>query len=1157
MDMDARFQEPAHIINTLSREDFAALSEKSTDYDTVYHFSPLRYNIVSWCALNGRILEIGGELGALTGALLEKGEVTSVETDPECADLIRKRYPEATVVSRLEDAGNGFDCAVLIGSLEDYAEGDEVGFLDRVCKLLKPEGKLLIAVDNSLAVGRLSGRASETYERRGYSLNEFKAILDGAGLKYSSLLYPAPDYRFTNVIFSDRQLPDGGSIKRRLTYSPSQPTSTFNENAYLRRTIEADPQAYPFIADAFLVEASRSDAPETPKLICFSVYRKPKYRIFTVIDDEYAHKYAAGKDAYPHIESIEKNINELKELGAETPDSYADHVITSRICKGETLDKLLLNAYIKGGVSAFKKMADDFFSAVAAICGEGDCSNSIFDRFSVKITDEQRNNMHFLKRGYMDMIFPNCFVEDGHYLFYDQEWQFENTPLEYIIFRAMTNSEVFSNTVSEDLLELFGISVYADLFKKLNSRFEDEVYSELYKKWYAVGYMTPSERAAAFSGEIDSLNIKFKKAAGENYRLHSKIKESDERILSLRGEIEEMKNRRFGRRCVNFMRAHPALHKSVKFLLTPINYTRCRIKQRREARLKTPDGAIDAYSLWIKHNCPDKYELEEQRQHKFDIKPVFSILTPLYNTDRKMLEEMIDSVIAQTYANWELCLTDASDSEHSYVRDVAEKYARTDPRVKYLRLEKNLGIAGNTNAAAELASGDYIALLDHDDVLAPNALYEMASAVNAAPDADFLYTDEDKFSDDVNRRFEPHFKPDFSIYTMRSFNYICHFTALKKSLFDDIGGYREGYDGAQDYELFLRAAEQAKLIKHIPAPLYHWRVHPGSTASSAGSKNYAEEAGRKAVQAHLRRVGIDGEVLTTGLSFRYRVKYHLTSKPLVSAIIPNKDSADDLKKCVDSVLACDYDNIEIIIVENNSETAEIFALYDELSKDPRIRVVHYDEKGFNYSKINNYGASFARGELLLLLNNDIEGIGADWLSDMVSVVMQDGVSAVGARLLYPDDTVQHAGVVIGLYGIAGHIEKMKDDEDNGYFAYGKYLHEVSAVTAACMLLRRDAFDSAEGLDEKFAVSFNDIDLCMKLRSNGGRIIYDPFARLYHYESKSRGRDDDTPEKIERFKSEIDRFRLKWATELSEGDPFFNKNLRLDSYEYTPRTEKVV
>ncbi len=1127
-----------------------------SDYESIYNYSPIRENIAAWCDIGGRILEIGGERGAVTGALLRKGDVTSVEADPERAAALRERYPQATVAGVLDDVGSDFDCAVLIGSLEDCANGNEVGFLKRVCEHLKPDGKLIIAVDNSLAAGRLSGRAAETYTRKGYSLAEFRTILESAGLKYSSMLYPAPDYRFTNVIFSDRQLPDSESIKRRLIYFPSDPTATFSENAYLRRLIEADRNSYPLVADAFLVEASRSEAPKTPKLVCFSVYRKPEYQVFTIVSDENAYKYAAVPEAYPHIESVGRNISELAENDIETPDSYSDHVVTSRICEGEPFDMHLLAEYRRDGISALKKAADDFFAAVSDACGEGGNTDTIFDRFSVELTDEQRAELHFLKRGYMDMIFQNCFVEDGRCVFYDQEWRFDNTPLEYVIFRALTNSEAILETVSEDLFELFGISAYLPLFEELNRAFADEVYSDFYKKWYAVRRVSPDKRIGALQAQLDTAESDKETLRQSNESLRKDIYTAEETIIGLRSELKAIENKKLRRRSINYMHAHQKLHKFIKTVFAPYNYIRCKYRLRREKN-SAANNPETAYSLWIKRNSPDKEALENQKNRAFSSTPVFSILTPLYNTDKKMLEEMIASVKAQTYPHWELCLADASDARHDYVGKVARSFAEKDTRIKYLRLDNNLGIAGNTNAAAELAGGDFIALLDHDDALAPDALYEMADAVNAEPEADFIYTDEDKFTDIDGEYFEPHFKPDFSIFTLRSFNYICHFTALKKTLFDAIGGFAAGYDGAQDYDLFLRAAEKAALIKHIPKPLYHWRVHPSSTAATAGSKNYAEEAGRRAVEAHIKRVGIDGEALSSDMPFRYRVRYPLTYKPLISVLIPNKDSAKDLKKCVDSVLASDYDNIEIVIIENNSVTAEIRQLYDQLSLDPRITVARYENHGFNYSAINNYGASLAHGELLLLLNNDIEAIGTEWLSEMASVLMQDGVVAVGARLLYPDNTVQHSGVIIGLGGVAGHIEKMFDDSDCGYFGYGRSIREVGAVTAACMLVRRDAFDAAGGFDEKFAVAFNDIDLCMKLRANGGKIVYTPYARLYHYESKSRGRDDDTPEKIKRFKTEIDRFQAKWAAELSAGDPFFNKNLRLDSNEYLPRTDKVV
>ena len=1144
MTNDSFMRSAAHLINSNNIQSFDSAAEAAEDYGIVYNFSPIRHNVISWCGINGRILEIGGELGAVTSALVKLGKVTSVEQNREYAALLRKRCPEATVVGSLDEADGKFDYAVIIGSLEDYAGGNETAFLKRISDMLTDDGKLVIAADNSVAAGRLSGRAAETYTQKGYTRSELCGFIESAGLKRSQFLYPAPDYRFTNVIFSDELPPDSESIKRRLIYTPGEPVASFSESAFLRTIIEKEPASFPILADAFILLAAKNTAPKTPKLICYSIYRNPEYMISTVLDGEYAIKRAASERAHEHMKNIGRNIADISASGAEMLDTCEDLTVRSRICNGTTVDAAMLTAYKNGGIGALADIGNEFFDTVEKICGPGCKTDTIFDLFDVEISDELRERLHFVKLGYIDMIFQNCFIENGKKLFYDQEWMFENTPIEYIIFRAITNSETLCAEVRDNLFDVFGISEYTDLFNELNRAFSEKVYSVLYKKWYTVRYEPPKQL-------LDEAKERMKNKDRELSSANQKLAEANKEIESLNSQLTSIEERKLRSRCKRFLRSHPKLHAAAVCAFAPYNYIKCRRNMRRVSRLTL----VNAYEQWMQYNCPTAEELDAQRKTEFALTPKFSILTPLYNTDERMLTEMIESVRAQTYPNWELCLADASDAKHAYVETAVRRIAETDARVKYVRLTENRGIAGNTNAAADIAEGDYIALLDHDDMLAPDALFEMVSEINAAPETDFLYTDEDKFSDDVNKRFDPNFKPDFSIYTLRSLNYICHFTALKKSLFDAVGRYHDNYNGAQDYDLFLRAGEAAQRVAHIARPLYHWRVHPGSTAASAGSKNYAEEAGRLAVESHLSRLGIDGKALSTDLPFRYRVKYPLTSKPLVSVLIPNKDSADDLKKCVNSVLDSDYENVEIVIVENNSVTPEISALYDELAADKRIQIARYTEHGFNYSRINNYGAQFAHGELLLLLNNDIESISRDWLSEMVSICLCDGVSAVGARLLYPDDTVQHSGVIIGLGGVAGHIEKFLPDKADGYFGYGRCIREMSAVTAACMLVKRKDFDAVGGFDETLAVAFNDIDLCMKLRENGGRIIYDPYAKMHHYESKSRGMEDN-PEKIARFKSEIDRFNSKWQKVMEKGDPFFNKNLRLDSNEYLSRTEKV-
>ncbi len=564
-----------------------------------------------------------------------------------------------------------------------------------------------------------------------------------------------------------------------------------------------------------------------------------------------------------------------------------------------------------------------------------------------------------------------------------------------------------------------------------------------------------------------------------------------------------------------------------------------------------PTNEQKAYESWIRNNEPTLKDLSLQKEYKFEYSPKISILVPMYKTPEKFFKELIECLKNQTYSNWELCLADGSPEKSKSI----DKIIKNDSRIKYKLLEKNDGISNNTNEALKMATGDYIGLLDHDDLIARFALFEVVKSINENEKPDFIYSDEDKFSLELSDRYDPHFKPDFSPDTLRSYNYICHFSVFKKELMDLLGGFKKEYDGAQDYDIILRATENAKNIVHIPKILYHWRVHPNSTACNASAKMYAYDAGRKAIQDHINRLGLNGIAEQEELPGIYRVKYDIIGNPKISILIPSKDAKSDLKKCIESIRKSTYNNYEIIIIENNSETDEIFDYYNSLKNDDRIKVVYYPDKGFNFSRINNFGEKFATGEYILLLNNDVEIITKNWLEEMLSFAQREDVGIVGAKLLYPDNTVQHAGVVVGMGGIAGHINKLIRDDDIGYFARAKVINNYSGVTAACFIIKKELYDKVEGLDEDFKVAFNDVDFCMKIRNLNKLIVYTPYAKLYHYESKTRGY-EDTPEKQMRFKSEIDRFKLKWEKELEKGDPFFNPNFRLDTAIYQINPNKV-
>lgn len=549
--------------------------------------------------------------------------------------------------------------------------------------------------------------------------------------------------------------------------------------------------------------------------------------------------------------------------------------------------------------------------------------------------------------------------------------------------------------------------------------------------------------------------------------------------------------------------------------------------------------AEGGYEAWLARHKVDKRTLRRQKHSAFAQKPLISIVIPLYCTPLPYLKELLESVRRQSYENWQLCLADGSPDDKA--KEFIEKHYGREKRIVYRKLEENGGISANTNEAVAMAAGEYLMLCDHDDTLEPDALYEIVKAINDTG-ADVLYTDEDKVSMDGRHYFDPNFKPDFNLFRLRENNYICHIFVVKKSLTDETGLLRSEFDGAQDFDFILRCCEKAQKITHIPKVLYHWRCHMDSTAADPSSKAYAYEAGRKAVREHYQRLGIDAKVEMTERPGWYRSHVKVQGNPLISVIIPNKDHTDDLELCLFSMTRkSTYRNYEILIVENNSEKEETFEYYRKLpDRYPKARVLTW-EKEFNYSAINNFAAKEAKGEYLLFLNNDVEILTPDWMEEMLQNCQQENVAAVGAKLYYPDDTIQHAGVVLGLGGIAGHIMCRASKEDPGYFGRMISVQEISAVTAACMMVKKSDFDAVGGLDETFQVAFNDIDLCMKFRAAGKKIIFTPYAELYHYESKSRGL-EDTPEKQFRFDKEVKRFQEKWAQQLEMEDPYYSPNL---------------
>lgn len=599
------------------------------------------------------------------------------------------------------------------------------------------------------------------------------------------------------------------------------------------------------------------------------------------------------------------------------------------------------------------------------------------------------------------------------------------------------------------------------------------------------------------------------------------------------------------------------------------------------------------YEPWYERHKVTENQLLRQRKESatWTDAPVISIVVPLYCTKESFLREMIESVQAQSYTRWQLCMADASPMEHgsreinpaeeqafAVTERIVSEYAKTDERIVYTKLAKNLGIAENTNAAIALATGDWIAFMDHDDLLAPDALYESVCLIRRGTDKrameecagllytqekgaayELIYTDEDKVDLEGRTHFQPHFKPDINIDLLRSNNYITHFTMVSRALLDRVGGIRAEFDGAQDYDFILRCVEQAKNVGHVPRILYHWRCHQESTASNPFSKQYAVDAGKRAIEEHLKRVGVVGEVASTKDMGFYTVRYPKAGEPLVSIVIPSRNETESLAKCLSSIEKSSYQNYEVIIVENNSEE-QTFAYYKSIAPDCKEKdgVTFYEGElsggqrllvavwtdNFNYSKLNNFGVSFAKGEYLVLMNNDIEMISPDWMEEMLGTCQRNEVGIVGAKLYYPDNTIQHAGIVVGIggnrRGIAQNMFVGLRRERSGYLHKASLTMDYSAVTAACLMTKRSVYQQVDGFTEELTVAFNDVDFCLKVRALGMLVVYQPRVEAYHYESKSRG-SEDTPEKVARFQREIEYMREKWITILKNGDPYYNPN----------------
>lgn len=558
--------------------------------------------------------------------------------------------------------------------------------------------------------------------------------------------------------------------------------------------------------------------------------------------------------------------------------------------------------------------------------------------------------------------------------------------------------------------------------------------------------------------------------------------------------------------------------------------------------------SISQYHYWLSLHFPREADLRQMKEtvEFLKYKPLISVILPVYNPPENYLRAAINSVRAQVYPYWELCIADDASTDENVIT-ILQQYAEIDEKIKVVFRNENGHISAASNSALELATGEFVAFLDHDDLLTPDALYQVALMLNRHPDADMIYSDEDKI-DEHNQFRDPFFKPDWCPDSFLSRMYTCHLGTYRRSLIQEIGGFRLGYEGSQDYDLVLRLTEKTDKIFHIPKILYHWRIHSKSTASNLNNKTYATEAARKALSEALERRSEPG-IVTPTQGGHWLVRYHIRDYSKVTVIIPTRNLGELLNKCLTSIFEkTTYPNYEVLLIDNGSNEKETLDIIDKWkAKEPdRFRCLVYDIP-FNFSKINNYAASQAEGKYLLFLNNDTEVLTPDWMTAMVEQAQRPSIGAVGALLLYPDNTIQHAGVIVGLGGVAGHSHKYFPAGVPGYFYQLQTVNNYTAVTGACLMCRREVCEEVGGWEEELQIAFNDVDFCLKLVEKGYRNIYLPHVVLYHYESKSRGK-EDTPEKKARFAKEITYMRRKWK-HIIERDPCYSPNLTLDREDY--------
>lgn len=1154
-------------------------------WPVVYHFSPLRQNILNWYPFDrdGELLEVGAGCGALTGLFCDRvRHVTALELTEIRSRINYERHKDRDnldiYICDIADfkLDKRFDYIIVNGVLEYAAlmfKGNEpyVEFLSVLKNFLKPDGVILLAIENRIGLKYLAGSREdhlgtlfsgvngygEDSEIRTFSHSELEEKVKKAGLCIKRDYYPFPDYKFPVEIFT-RETINHMQLSEcsRDLHLDMEWWDLFSRDN-LQNTLAKERVAECF-ANSFLMELGFHEESRTEDIsyVRISQNREKCKCILTIVDQK--NQRVLKKPLYP--EGYEHVTNMLKYQGVHGEFCF----IPGREKAGGAEFPFLKseNLYTRLLGMNYQRQSEEFTNEVLRHCDR--IAQSAPDSDGIDIEAFERifgtysmdEEFHWKKGLNIDLIAENVFIENGTYSVIDYEWCFDfPIPVEYAIWRVVRQLQVSCmNMDFEKIFKKLGITEkHQQMFKRWDAHFVMQYVGcinmgRLSQPRGTVCYYTNEQMNALLQEKQERSNTE----AALRAQLSELTKQMEVNQRHAANEIQKVSGERDEWKALydDILRSQSwKLTAPLRCVARPLKAVKrrfgCAAIMVKKGMRSVKQNGFSVTLQKVKKRIPrkmalsDTEQLQRQRETTFEQMVKFSILVPVFNTPKVYLEAMIQSVLDQTYRKWELCLTDASDAAHAYVGTVCREYQKRDARIVYKRLDENLGIAENTNQCAKMATGEYIVLLDHDDLLTVDALYENVKAINECQ-ADILYSDEDHLSL-VGNFINPFFKPDWSPDLLYSQMYVCHLLVFRAELFRQIGGFCSTYNGAQDYDLMLRFSEHTSRIHHIPKILYHWRESENSTAMNADSKPYAHEAGRKALDAHLKRkyqgkaYAEDGSYL-----FTYVPRFCMDEEPLVSIIIPMKDKWELTQACVESILEkTQYQNYEILILDNCSELIETQRWLDQAAlRNDRIRILKADME-FNWSKINNFGIRNAKGDVFIFLNNDTVVISPEWLGRLTENAVRDEIGVVGPLLLYEDGTIQHAGVVVGFGGWADHVFKgMKAEHNAAMFASPMVSRNVLAVTGACMAVSRKTLEKIGGFDETFVICGSDTELCIRAYEKGFFNRYDANVRLYHLESKSRNS----------FIPEID-FKRSYAcyTPYREnGDPFYNCNLDLNS-----------